>query len=396
VASSNDERTFSARWIFPVEGPPLPGGTLSFRGGRISAVLEKGQRTPDEDFGNAAILPGLVNAHTHLDLTGLRGQCPPAADFTVWLRAVIAGRRSRTQQQVEADIRAGIAESLSQGVTLVGDIASCGWSWPILDCGPLRATAFFEVLGLPAPRAEAALQAATAWLQSLPVSKHCRPGLSPHAPYSVRRDLFADCARLGVPLAVHLAETRAELQLLATHDGPFRPFLEELGVWDPSGLARSVDDVIVCCGPAPRRLFVHANYLDPATLMPSGSTIVYCPRTHAAFGHDEHPVRALLQRGVPIALGTDSLASNPDLSVLAEARFVRARYPDVAGDELLRMITLYGAAALGWEDETGSLSPGKSADFVVVPLPDDDDDPEKLLFESTASAARVFIRGREL
>lgn len=394
---ASDDRSFTARWIFPVAAPPLRDGIVRINGRKITAVMGQGQGRADVDFGNAAILPGFVNAHTHLDLTGLAGKCPLSSDFTAWLRSVIAHRRSRSQTQVENDIRSGIEQSLAKGITLLGDISSQGWSWPVLAAGPVHAVVFYELLGLTEARAEAALTAARKWLATLRESEFCRPGLSPHAPYSVRRTLFGACSAQGMPLAIHLAETRAELELLRSHTGAFQTFLEELGVWDAAGLADSPEEVMAICSRAPRCLFIHGNYLDPASSLPTNSTIVYCPRTHAAFGHDEHPVKAFLQRGVPVALGTDSLASNPDLSVLAEARFLHARYPEIGGATLLRMATLNGAEALGWGKEIGSLSPGKSADMVVVPLPDVEiDDPHALLFETDAEVRRVFLRGVEV
>lgn len=390
---------YTARWVLPVAGPPLASGVVSVSGEHVTAITPSGELAADIDFGNAAILPGFVNAHTHLDLSGLRGQCPPQPDFTAWLRAVVAHRRSQTPERIAADIQAGIAECLACGTTLMGDILAQGNSWPLLAQSPLRAVVFLELLGLTEQRAAAALAAAKTWLNSLPESDRCRAGLSPHAPYSVRHSLFEQTSALGsaqqLPLAVHLAETRAELQLLESHTGPFQSFLERLGVWDPAALARSPDDVIARCGKG-RRLFIHGNYLDASTALPPEGTVVYCPRTHAAFGHEPHPFREFLKRGVRVALGTDSLASNPDLNVLAEARFLHQRFPDVPGRDLLRMITLAGAEALGWADETGSLAPGKSADFVVLPLPDcDAADPHDLLFESDFAVRTVFFRGRE-
>ena len=146
---------------------------------------------------------------------------------------------------------------------------------------------------------------------------------------------------------------------------------------------------------APHVLLIHGNYLPPDTPFYPNQTLVYCPRTHAAFGHPPHPFPAFLERGVRVALGTDSLASNPDLEMLAEARFLHARYPDVPGDAVLRMLTLSGAEALGWADRTGSLTPGKSADFVVLPLSDSEPaDPHALVWESDRSVQHVVIRGR--
>src|SRR5262249_15986197 len=148
------------------------------------------RRTPDIDLGNAAILPGFVNAHTHLDLTGLRGKCPPSPDFTGWLRQVIAHRRTRTPEQTQVDIRAGIDECLRFGTPLVGDIASGGASWDALAEAPLRAVVYYELIGLPRERAAAALEGWRWWHCSLPELSDCRPGVSPHAPYSARRELF--------------------------------------------------------------------------------------------------------------------------------------------------------------------------------------------------------------
>src|SRR5262249_26751506 len=153
----------------------------------------------------------------------------------------------------------------------------------------------------------------------------------------------------------------------------FVPFLSELGVWDPDGLAPSWDWIVWKASRSPAALFAHGNYLPPQTRLPPNATVVFCPRTHAAFGHPPHPFRELMANGVRIGLGTDSLASNPDLDVLAEARFIHERYPDVPGEQLLRMATLNGAEALGFGRITGSLEVGKSADLVVVELSGCDD-----------------------
>jgi cytosine/adenosine deaminase-related metal-dependent hydrolase len=391
--------TLRARWIFPANGPPLAGGVLAIDGERIVSVERSGLRSADVDLGEVAILPGLVNAHTHLDLSGLRGQCPPSADFTGWLRQVIVHRRGTTAEQVEWDVRAGLAESLRHGTTLLGDISAGGASQPILANAPLRSVVFYEILGLTKERAEQSLATARAWLATHAATNRCRPALSPHAPYSVRSELFAQAALLARdpkrPLAVHLAESREELELLHHRRGPFVSFLKDLGVWDAEGLASSPAFIMKVCNQCIPKLFVHGNYLAPSARIPRNSSIIYCPRTHSAFGHTPHPFRDFLARGIRVALGTDSLASNPDLSILAEIRYLHRRYPDVPGEVLLRMATLSGAEALGWADETGSLEAGKSADLVVVPMtPGGKGDPYKRVFESDLPVERVLWRGR--
>ncbi len=389
----------SARWIFPVDQKPIPGGSITITAGRIVAVEPKGQRKADEDLGKVAILPGLVNAHTHLDLTGLRGLTPPTPDFTGWLRAVIDQRRRRSPKQVQADIQAGLAESLKYGTTLVGDISAQRQSWPILADASVRAVVFFELLGLTRERALAARTAAKTWLKDHPATETCRPALSPHAPYSVRSSLFTQAAMMAknskCPLAVHLAETMDELELLHFQRGPFVDFLKEMGVWDPRGLTKNPALIMNKCAENIPTLFIHGNYLASSARIPRQSSVIFCPRTHAAFGHSPHPFRAFLSRGIRVALGTDSLASNPDLDLLAEARFLKRNYPDVPGATLLRMATLWGAEALGWHEETGSLTPGKSADLVILSLPKRKPaDPHQLVLDSDLAVNRVMFQGK--
>jgi len=392
-----EQYAFTARWLFPVSGPPLSNGLLTIADERIAAVEPKGARNSDHDFGNAAILPGLVNAHTHLDLTGMRRLEAPGADFVAWLRDVIRHRREREPQQVLDDIREGLAESLRSGSTLLGDISGDGSSWRVLTDAPVRAVVFRELIGLPKDRAERAWQEAQHFLGECPVTSTCRPGLSPHAPYSARVSLIKAAAGSGQPVAIHLAESLAERELLLNHAGPFVPFLQELGVFDPVGLANSPEHVLRLLANSAPTLLVHCNYLAASAGLPAQSSVVYCPRTHAAFGHSPHPFRKLLNRGVRVAIGTDSLASNPDLSVLSEIRWLHQEYPDIDGATLLRLATLNGAEALGWDHECGSLETGKSADFVVIPLSDvDDREAHDLWLESDTNITEVWFRGQRV
>jgi cytosine/adenosine deaminase-related metal-dependent hydrolase len=393
--------TYAARWVFPVDGRPLPDCRVSVRGDRIEGLHAPSGPRPDVDLGNVAILPGFVNAHTHLDLSGAQGRCPPTPDFTAWLRQVIAFRQQRTPEHVQQDIIAGIAACLRSGTTLVGDIASGGASWNALAAAPLRAAVFYELLGLTEERARQAVAAGRCWLEGHPATATCRPGLSPHAPYSVRRELFRAANELarhhGCAIMTHLAETREERALLDHRRGPFVAFLQEVGAWDPDGLVEKRTEVLRLCLPGGvRTLLAHCNYLSSSDLPSSEAvSVVYCPRTHAAFGHSRHPLRFFCARRIRVALGTDSLASNPDLDILGEARFFRAHNPKGSNAVLLRMATLNGAEALGWADETGRLSPGKSADLVVLPLPDRDAvDPHDLIFNSDLPVQAVMFRGQ--
>jgi cytosine/adenosine deaminase-related metal-dependent hydrolase len=389
-------RTFTARWVFPVSGPPLANGTVTVRGDRIEAVESRGARAADEDLGNVALVPGLVNPHTHLDLSGARGLIP-ATDpdhFTDWLRGVIAYRRTRTQLQTKADIRHGLASCLEFGTTLIGDISAGGESWHALAASPVRAVVFREVIGLNALRMSEVARAVSRWCSEDLGLVNSRRAISPHAPYSVHGTCYKVISHRLRQWTTHLAESPGELRLLANRRGPFRDFLEQLGVWEPGCLAPSAEVILQWLAEAGLGIIAHGTYLPRDVTIPPNAAICYCPRTHAAFGHPPHPFREFLARGVRVCLGTDSLASNPDLDVLAEARFVRARYPDFPGTQLLRMVTLSGAEALGWADECGSLEPGKSADLVAVPLPNTDaPDPHELLLADFAGARRTMFRG---
>jgi cytosine/adenosine deaminase-related metal-dependent hydrolase len=399
-------RTLTARWVLPAAGPPLQGGLVAIRDDKIEAVEPHGTRAADDDLGNVAIIPGLVNPHTHLDLSGARGLIPPTDPdhFTDWLKGVIAYRKTRLPEQVQQDIRTGLAECLKFGTTLIGDITSGGVSWEAVSTSAVRGELFWEIIGLTTERYDAAQQQCAAlagheWDEPptapCPSTATVHWSLSPHAPYSANHDRSLSQLCLGF-CSMHLAESQGEIELLRTKSGPFVSFLEELGLWDPKLISATVEDFLVASKQSRgRRILVHCNYLPPTAPVGPLHSICYCPRTHAAFGHPPHPFREFLKRGVRVCLGTDSLASNPDLDILAEARFVHAKYPDFPGDRLLKMVTLAGAEALGWADVCGSLEPGKSADLVAVPLADRDGDPYTLLFsgEIKDTLRQTMFRG---
>lgn len=385
---------YTARWLFPVSGPPLERGVLVVRNGRIDRVLPAGSLTADVDLGNAALLPGLVNAHTHLDLTGARGRIPPTDPdgFCDWLQGVIAFRRERSPEDTTLDIEQGLRECLAAGTTLLGDVSAGGTSSPQLQTAPLRSVLFHEIIGLAPDRFALGLDSFLAMRQAATPIHRVAP--SPHAPYSANHEAAIDCLnRFGG--ALHLAESPGEMELLEQRTGPFVDFLKSLGAWQESALTHVAADFIrgTAHSDTPK-LFIHCNYLTEVEFAAS-QTVVFCPRTHADFRHAPHPVRSLLARGTTVALGTDSAASNPDLDIFAEARFLHDTCPDLPRAAILQMLTLNGARALGWADACGSLEPGKSADCVVLPLPDEDArDPHDLIFRGDAvSPRRTMFRG---
>lgn len=367
-----------AEWVIPISGEPLRNGVVEITGDRITAVHNR----PDpkaRDFAGCAILPGLVNAHTHLEFSGLQNPLGPTASFTDWLGSVIKWRLQRQGSTVNA-VRQGLSEMNGNGTALIGEIATQGWDAAAIPETGGGVVAFHEVLGLRPAAREEQLARARQFLTSTHAGGHVVPGLSPHAPYSVHPDLFRGLAAMArefdAPLAMHLAETTAELELLHEGRGDFVPFLERLGVWEPTAIPRGtrILDYLRELEAVRRVLVVHGNFLDAEEQQflsdRHNFTVVYCPRTHAYFGHPPHPWLRLQELGGRVALGTDSRASNPDLGIWDELRFLKVRFPAVPVSSLLRMATLDGAAALGQEHDFGSIAEGKRANLLVVKLTD--------------------------
>lgn len=403
---SRQSRTLQARYVFPVTGEPIPDGRLTVAGERIVAVDTRTDDAEVEDLGNVAVLPGLVNTHTHLEFSGLAQPLgEPGTGFVDWIRQIIELFRQEPGTSGQP-VRRGLQECIRSGTTTLGEIAQPGWSADEFQDIGLDATVFLELIAPTSERIAPLLELAPQHLRAADQSGRWRPGLSPHAPYSVLPQLLTAAVSLSVtgcvPMAFHLAESREELELLRSGSGPFRDHFDELGTCDPDLFVPGTRplDYLHTLAAAHRALIIHGNYLDDEEIAfladrAQRMSVVYCPRTHAYFGHKAYPLRQMLAAGVTVALGTDSRASSPDLSLLAEMRFVARRYPDVGRDVVLRLGTINGARALGRDGENGSLEPGKYANLVVVALPERDAaDPHELLLDSDEPVVGRWYRGR--
>lgn len=399
---SSQPIAYRADWIFPVAGPPVRDGVLEVdAAGRIVSV----RNGPDRDaidLGGFALIPGLVNAHVHLEFSDLSSPIGPTTPFSEWLRNVVSHRRNRTES-AESAVRRGLAELRRTGTAAFGEIATTDLCLEFGLDAP-EPVVFRELIG-PSPESwPGLLSAAERHLVEGDAGKTV--GLSPHAPYTVPQRLFdqsVDLAgRLGAPVAIHLAETAAELEFLSRGAGELVEMMRSIGLWraelHPAG--RRPIDWLRPLAKAKRGLVIHGNYLDQVELdfiaaNPSLS-VVYCPRTHQYFGHPPHPFRRLLDQGGRVALGTDGRSSNPDLDLWREARWLRARHPDLPSDTILNLITRSGAEALGIEDRHGILAPGRPANFVAVRVNDPRRDRPPDLFAEKPDVRRVFHRGNEL
>jgi aminodeoxyfutalosine deaminase len=401
--SSAPPISLRARWVFPIAGPPLRDAAVTIAGGRIVSVGPPPRDTRIEDLGSVAILPGLVNAHTHLEFSDLVAPIGQAGMGIVeWLGSVIQHRAGadNSPQRARAAVAQGLRESLRHGVTTIGEIAQPGMPFEAYLASPCDGTIFLEWIAPRADRFEAVLAAAARHVQKI---GRWQPGWSPHAPYTVHPELLSRAAALAathqLPLAMHVAESREEIEFLRDGRGPFRELLESRGVWDASARplsSRPLDELRMLAR-APRALVIHGNYLDDEEIEFLGRqprmAVVYCPRTHAWFGHARYPLEKLLAAGVNVALGTDSRASSPDLSLMAELKHVARTFPALSRATILELGTLGGARALGLDSQIGSLEPGKTANLAVAPLPDTPADPYELLLDSEAEVSATWIRG---
>ena len=368
--------SWGAKWIIPIDQPPIENGCLTVVDGVITSLEPNRQNDATEDLGDVALIPLFVNAHTHLEFSGLnRPLGEPGMRITDWILQVIEYRSEQTVEQKNAAIADGLKESLVCGTTGIGEIATHPWFQELALTDDILIRCFIERLGS-ATVVSTQIQEAKRWLNHHTAHDVWYPGVSPHAPYSVSDELFHGLLDWAVteslPTAMHLAESREELQFMETGEGPFRDLLEALNVPLPAHTQRRPLDYLNKLSRVPKPLVVHGNYLNGKELdfiaEHANFNVIFCPRTHAYFEHAPYPLEDLLRRNIDVAIGTDSRASNPDLNMLAELQEVHRCFPDIAPEKILEMGTLAGARALQFEHQMGSLTPGKRGEFLTIPL----------------------------
>ena len=406
-------RLYRAAWLLPIVTPAVRDGWVLVHRGSIVAcggpadpVPAAGQRTGEsmEDAEEVrfeepvAILPGLVNAHTHLELSWMRGSIlvQPAASMPQWASSLLELRRTVTSDPAVA-IAEAVAETRATGTALVGDVTNTLAAWDALADSDLSAFLFREVLGLNAAEPESLVKAAQAELDALSPLAWIRGAVAPHAPYSVSPDLLrAIAAAAGSsPVSVHLGESHEELEFLRLGTGPWRGLLEELGAWTdtwPIPGCRPVEYLDRFGLVNDRLLAVHCVQLSDEELQrlaDAGATVVTCPRSNRWTGAGTPPVDRFYGSGVRVAIGTDSLASVSDLNMFGEIAAVRELAPRIDAARILRSATIDGAHALGFGGELGSIEPGKRADLIAVRVPPAVADVEEYLLSGlTADAVR--------
>ncbi len=384
---------YTAQWVLPVSAPPIQDGAVAVRDGRILAVgpeaeararLARFGALETVALGRAAICPGLVNAHTHLELTAFRGRLEGHSFFD-WIRTLTRLREERMDaDDLDVSAQWGAVEAARAGITTLADTEVSGAGFRALCQSGLRGIAHQEVFGPDPMQAKKSLFGLKRRVETLRRSETelVRLGVSPHAVYSVSALLFRlvieYAERYDLPVAIHCAESQAEDDFLRSGQGPFAELLRQRGIaWSPPRVSaiRYLSDLNAL---RVKPLLIHAvraTEEDIGLLTFHGARVAHCPKSNAKFGHGIAPVSQMRQRGARVGLGTDSVASNNVCDLLDEGRFAQLVSRAARGDDrlapaaaLLQWMTLDGASALGLDDRIGTLEVGKEADLIGISL----------------------------
>ncbi len=408
----------TAGWVVPVSSPPIQhGAVLIGPDGRIEAVGAAAEvpappGVVTRSFAGAALMPGLVNTHTHLELTGLAGQVEES-DFSAWIRGVRRVKSGLTAEWFEAAARQGVRDAFAAGITTVLDTGDSGAALKALVELGGAGVVYQEVFGPDPVQCDESMRGLRARVGELraEATGRVRLGVSPHAPYTVSGPLYravAEYAKVeGLPVAVHLAESPAEMMLVARHEGPFAeawnargiPPVAEHGAL-PAAARRSPVSWLDAHGVlGPDTLCIHTVQLDQAdigVLAARDAPVAHCPGSNARHGHGNAPLSRLLAAGVRVGLGTDSVISVGQLDLWAEMRSAAALGGLTPG-QALALATIDGARLIGTEPEVGWLGVGTFADVIAVDLaPETEGQPveARLLAGGPGNVLATFASGR--
>ncbi|HXV21812.1 MAG TPA: amidohydrolase family protein [Desulfuromonadales bacterium] len=414
-------KLYRARYLLPIAAEPLEDGALLVEGKRITAVgpFAALRRADAElvDCGDAVLLPPFANAHTHLELThyprwqSIVGETAAPGSFVDWILQVIRVKRRMVPDRYLLSLQEGIRLALAAGTGAVGDILSCFPARSAYAPAPLKGRLYYETLGLDPARNRELLRTIGELLDKGRVG-FLEPGISPHSPYTLSaeylEEIFDFARRRGVPVATHLAESADEVAFLRDADGPlaqvFYPYVGWREMLPPPARRTPLAYLAERGGLVAGNLLIHGVQVraaDAGRLARAGASVVLCPRSNARLGVGRAPVELYLKQGVPLALGTDSLASCDTLSLWDEIAFARNWFEGrLSPPQLLTMATRNGAAALGLGGEMGVLEVNRGAHFqVLVPpsLPPAADLAEFLCSPGrSAEVAALYLDGRDV
>jgi cytosine/adenosine deaminase-related metal-dependent hydrolase len=377
-----------ARTVVTMDGPPFENGAVAISEnqivdvGKFPEVSARHPRTKIIDLGEQALLPGLINAHCHLDYTCLRGKIPPQKTFTDWIRAINALKAELSPKDYLASIDQGFAEAKRFGTTTIANLTAFPDLVPRIQA-PIRTSWFAELIDVRAPeRANEVIELA---IQSL---GRARPpgaagGLAPHALFTASKNLYRRCEKVArrekILLTTHLAESREEMEMFRQESGPLYNFMKSMGrPMDDCGNATSLERFLGAPGGRAlpdRWIIAHLNELAESDFkllkeLTDKFDVVHSPRSHDYFGHSPFPFKKLRALGFKICLGTDSLASNENLSLFAEMSAFQRGEPGISPDKVLEMVTVNAGLALNQSrhgEKLGRIRPGFEADLISIP-----------------------------
>lgn len=392
-----------------MDRPPIEDGLVGIADGRIVAVGRASEVKADsiEDIGDAILIPGLINAHTHLELGWCRGLISPRPLWDWFDELIRLNRLPEAEENRRSSIAAGAAESLAAGVTCVADISRTGASAEILRCSPIRSRCYVELItgAQTPPNNAASLEARLSGLLSADGAPS-RVGISPHAPYSVSEADLSGCAelaaRLDLPLMLHLLETPEERDWYRQGGGAVADYLtrHNLKAFQTSVPQEPIELLARAGVLSLAPVLAHVNYVTDdqiRRIREAGASVVWCPRTHEYFGHQPHRWCDMIAAGINVCFGTDSLASAPSLSIIEELRHVARSGAEISAATLLKGATIQAARALRLDSVIGSLSLGKDADMAAFPWTTDGDaEPVSNLIHSGKSVEKTWIRGESI
>ncbi|MEN3370287.1 MAG: aminodeoxyfutalosine deaminase [Verrucomicrobiota bacterium] len=368
-----------SRVVAPMAGEPIDDGAVAVEGNRIAGVgkfveVKRDHRGEVLDLGEQILLPGLINAHCHLDYTALRGKIGPQRSFADWILAINAQKDALTGTDYVSSITAGLAEAQSFGTTTLLNLEAFPELLPHLSRPPLRVWWCAELIDLRRTvDVNAVSEMLRAWFHS-----HQDWlggfGLAPHAPYTASPELYSEAAQIArtnhLPFTTHLAESHEEMQMFRDGSGPLFEFLRSIGR-PMSDDGTPVAHLMRTAAIDEHWIVAHLNELTEGDfeLLERGPKfqITHCPRSHTFFAHAPFAWEKLRALGFNIALGTDSLASNSSLSLFAEMRELQRKEPWLPAREVLAMVTVNAAAAVGQSNSLGRIRPGFYADLIGLP-----------------------------
>ncbi len=374
---------YHARWVLPITQPPLENGTVVESDGVITYVGPRSSAPAGDDYdlGDAILLPGLVNAHTHLELTAMRGFLENC-QFTEWIDKLRQSRNEVMSEEMLLDsARFGIMEGLVAGITTYADTCSSGVAMRAMNEIGVRGIMYQEVFGPDPYHADAAMRELEDRIEKLlpEQTELVTLGVSPHAPYTVSDRLYAAAAHFAnsrrLPMAMHIAESEGENEIVVNARGDFGERWKRRGI-AVARRARSPVELLDRQGALDRGpLLIHCvrvNDSDIELIARRHCGVAHCPASNAKFGHGIAPLLPLVAAGVNVGIGSDSVASNNRMDILDEARLAvlihRAatrRHDAFGARQALELATMGGARALGLDSRVGSLEPGKDADLAA-------------------------------